>query len=72
MAQSQSGGSGDMLLIAVLRASMEKKTGVTVYLRGQTIAMVVTSIGDNFVEGRNQQSSRIVVRLASIDAAVAV
>lgn len=61
-----------MLLIAVLRASMEKKTGVTVYLRGQTIAMVVTSIGDNFVEGRNQQSSRIVVRLASIDAAVAV
>jgi hypothetical protein len=32
--------------------------------------MVVTAIGDHFVEGRSQQSSKIVVRLASIDAAL--
>ncbi len=62
--------NGDPMM-SVLKASMEGKKGVTLHVRGQSIAMIVTSINDNYVEGRNQQSSRIVVRMASIDAAIA-
>jgi hypothetical protein len=67
MASAQSGDP----MMSVLKASMEGKKGVTLHVRGQSIAMIVTSINDNYVEGRNQQSSRIVVRMASIDAAIA-
>lgn len=67
MASAQSGDP----LLGVLKASMEGKKGVTLHVRGQSIAMIVTGITDQYVEGRNQQSSRIVVRLASIDAAIA-
>ena len=63
--QAQAGDS----LMSVLKASMETKKGVTLYVRGQTIALVVTALGDQFVEGRSQQASKIVVRIASIDAA---
>jgi hypothetical protein len=55
--------------LPLLQASMETKKGMTLNVRGQMMAMVVTAIGDHFVEGRSQQASRIVVRLASIDAA---
>ncbi len=65
---AQQNPSGDWLL-PLLQASMETKKGVTLNVRGQMMAMVVTAIGDHFVEGRSQQASRIVVRLASIDAA---
>lgn len=68
MASAQGGGDP---LLGVLKASMEGKKGVTLHVRGQTIALVVTGITDQYVEGRNQQSSRIVVRMASIDAAIA-
>jgi hypothetical protein len=67
MASAQSGDP----MMSVLKASMEGKKGVTLHVRGQSIAMIVTSINDNYVEGRNQQSSRIVVRMSSIDAAIA-
>jgi hypothetical protein len=60
--------SGDMIM-ALLRSSMETKKGVTLHVKGQAISIVVTAIGDHFVEGRNQQYSKFVVRLASIDAA---
>ncbi len=68
LASGQQNPSGDWIL-SLLHASMESKKGVTLNVRGQNMAMVVTSVGDHFVEGRNQQMSRIVVRLASIDAA---
>lgn len=58
-------------MISVLKASMDGKKGVTLHVHGQSIAMIVTALSDQYVEGRNQQSSRIVVRLASIDAAIA-
>jgi len=66
-AQAQSNSSTDSLL-AILRASMEAKKGVTIHVHGAAVAMLVSNINDHFVEGRSQQSSRIVVRLASIDA----
>ncbi len=67
-AQAQPKPSGDWLL-AVLQASLDTKKGVSLNVHGQTIPMVVTAIGEHFVEGRNQQASRVLVRLASIDAA---
>ena len=66
--EAQSTPSADSML-SILRSGMETKKGVTLFVRGQTVAILVTAIGDHFVEGRNQQSSRVVVRIASIDAA---
>lgn len=56
-------------LLDLLAASMKEKKGVNVYVRGQQIGMLVTHIGLEFVEGRSQAQSRIVVRLTAIDAA---
>ena len=67
LAAAQPNPSGDWIL-NLLRASMEAKKGVTLHIKGQTVAILVTAIGDHFVEGRSQQSSKIVVRLESIDA----
>ncbi|MCX6603407.1 MAG: hypothetical protein NTV52_07425 [Acidobacteria bacterium] len=67
LSSAQPNPSGDWIL-NLLRASMEAKKGVTLHIKGQTVAMLVTAIGDHFVEGRSQQSSKIVVRLDSIDA----
>ena len=68
VAAAQLNPSTDSML-SILRSGMETKKGVTLYVRGQTVAILVTAIGDHFVEGRNQQSSRVVVRIASIDGA---
>ncbi len=68
-ANAQPSPDGDWIM-NLLRQSMETKKGVTLHVNGQTIPMVVTAIGDHFVEGRSQQSSKIVVRLTSIDAAL--
>ncbi len=67
-ANAQPSASGDWIM-ALLRSSMETKKGVTLHVKGQAISIVVTAIGDHFVEGRNQQYSKLVVRLAAIDAA---
>lgn len=53
----------------ILQTSMTEKKGLTVHVNGSSIAMLVTKIGEEFVEGRSQQFGRIVVRIASIDAA---
>jgi len=66
-AAAQPNPDGDWIL-NLLRASMTAKKGVTLHIKGQAIPMLVTAIGDHFVEGRNQQSSKVVVRLESIDA----
>jgi len=55
-------------MMDLLAASMKEKKGVTVYVKGQQIGMLVTTIGLEFVEGRSQAQSRIVVRLTAIDA----
>ena len=55
-------------MMDLLAASAKEKKGVTIYVNGQQIACVVTAIGLEFVEGRNQAQSRIVVRLTAIEA----
>ncbi|HEU0122066.1 MAG TPA: hypothetical protein VFQ91_16155 [Bryobacteraceae bacterium] len=55
-------------LMDLLAASMKEKKGVSVYVNGQQIGMLVTGIGLEFVEGRSQAQSKIVIRLTSIDA----
>lgn len=56
-------------LLDLLAASAKEKKGVTLYVHGQQISLVVTSVGLEFVEGRNQAQSRIVVRITEISAA---
>ncbi len=56
-------------LLELLKASSAEKKGVTVYVDGAQIGMLVTALGDVYVEGRSQAQSRIVVKIASIDAA---
>lgn len=55
-------------MMDLLAASAKEKKGVMVYVNGQQIGMLVTQIGLEFVEGRSQAQSRIVVRLTAIDA----
>jgi hypothetical protein len=53
----------------LLQESMAKKFGLVFYVRGQTIAGMVTKITDeNVVEVRNQEHERIMIRLDAIDA----
>jgi hypothetical protein len=52
----------------LLAASAKDKKGVTLHVHGQQIACLVTNLGLEFVEGRSQAQSRIVVRLTAIDA----
>ncbi len=70
LAAAQATSSEADSILGVLKASLETKKGVTLHVKGQAIPMIVTAIGTHFVEGRSQQSSKIAVRLASIDAAV--
>lgn len=55
-------------MLDVLAASQKEKKGVNVYVHGQQIGMLVTAIGAEFVEGRSQAQSKIVIRISSIDA----
>jgi len=65
-ADSASAGEKDPLRASLLE-SKEKGKGVTIYASGTTISMVVTAVDERFAIGRNQQASRIVVRLDRID-----
>ncbi len=65
-ASAQAGQGNPMMDLLV--ASAKEKKGVTVYVNGQTIGMLVTNLGLEFVEGRSQAQSKIVVRLTAIDA----
>src|SRR5262249_17604406 len=53
----------------LLEASQNEKKGVTVYLKGQSLGGVVTKINGDFVEMRNRNFGRSVVRMAAIDGA---
>lgn len=54
-------------LRAVLLESKEKNRGVTLHVKGASIGMVVTGVDDQYVTGRSQTTSRIVVRMERID-----
>ncbi|RZI95409.1 MAG: hypothetical protein EOP39_29670 [Rubrivivax sp.] len=51
-----------------LAAALQEKRGITLYVNGQTISGAVTRIeAGQWVELRNQQHGRILVRLDRID-----
>ena len=53
----------------LFESSMKEKKGLTFYLKGQTIAGIVTKIlSQHAIEVRNQTHSRIVIRIDCIDA----
>ena len=54
-------------LRSTLLESKEKNKGVTIHTSGNNVAMVVTALEEKYVIGRNQQASRIVIRLDRID-----
>ena len=55
-----------------LAAAQQDKRGITLYVNGQTVGGAVTRIEPGlWVELRNQQASRIVVRLDRIDGVAA-
>ena len=56
-------------LMDILAASMKDKKGVNLYVKGQQIGMLVTALDHEFVQGRSQEKSKIVVRISAIDAA---
>ncbi len=52
----------------ILEASQNEKKGLMVYVKGQSIAGIVTKIAGDVVEMRSREYSRIVIRLDAIDA----
>ncbi|MFA5082351.1 MAG: hypothetical protein WC474_07400 [Hydrogenophilaceae bacterium] len=54
-------------LRAVLQESKDRNRGVSLHVNGNSIGMVVTAIDDQYVIGRSQTTSRIVIRLDRVD-----
>ena len=53
----------------LIEQSQNEKRGLTFYLRGQTIAGVVTRvIGTEALEVRNQTFSKVIIRIDAIEA----
>lgn len=53
----------------LIRMSHDEKRGLTIFIKGQTIAGVVTQIiGLEAIEVRNQTFSKIIIRLDAVDA----
>lgn len=53
----------------LIELSLKEKRGLTIFIKGQTIAGLVTNIiGTEAIEVRSQMYSRAVVRIESIDA----
>ena len=57
------------VLKALLEASKNEKKGVTLWVKGQTIGGQVTNLDPDYVELRNREFSRMVVKIESIDGA---
>lgn len=56
----------------LLEMSLKEKKGLMFYVNGQAIGGAVTKIGDDgFIEVRNQQYGRIIIRLEQVDALAA-
>ena len=64
-AQATSSASGWNELFQLSQA---EKKGLTFYIKGETVPGIVTKVGNDFVEVKNQTHSRILIRLESIDA----
>jgi hypothetical protein len=57
----------------LLELSQNEKRGLTIFIKGQTIAGSVTKIiGTEAVEVRSQMYSRAIIRIESIDAIAVV
>lgn len=69
-ANAQSTPPSDQPLRAVLDESKEKNRGVTIYVNGASIPVLVVAVESGYVIGRSRESSRIVIRLDRIDAVV--
>jgi len=53
----------------LIELSHKEKRGLTIFIKGQTIAGIVTQIiGLEAIEVRNQTFSRIIIRLDAVDA----
>jgi hypothetical protein len=53
----------------LIEASIKEKRGLTIFIKGQTIAGIVTEIiGLEAIEVRNQSFSKVIIRLDAIDA----
>ena len=56
----------------LFQASLKDKKGLMLYVNGQTIAGVVVSVGggvgDNTIELKSREYSRIIVKIDAIDA----
>ena len=48
--------------------SQKERRGLTFYVQGNTIAGIVVTIGQDFVEVRNQEYGSILIKLDRIDA----
>ena len=65
------GSSVIQLYQELFAASQKDKRGLTFHVNGQSIAGVVTKVGTESVEVRNQTHGRIVIRIDRIDALAA-
>jgi hypothetical protein len=53
----------------IIETSLKEKRGLTIFIKGQTIAGIVTQIiGLEAIEVRNQTFSKVIIRLDAIDA----
>ena len=53
----------------LIELSHKEKRGLTIFIKGQTIAGIVTQIiGLEAIEVRNQTFSRVIIRLDAVDA----
>lgn len=57
-------------VVAMAQQSQQEGKGLTLFLQGHEIAVVVTAVhGSETIEGRNQQYGRVVIDLAEVVAA---
>ncbi len=67
-ASAQAGTSAQVYQELIEQSQKEKK-GLTFFIKGQTVAGIVTKMsGSETVEVRNQTHSRIIIRLDQVDA----
>ena len=52
----------------LLLAAQKENKSVQVYLGGQAIPMLVTSVGLEYLEGKSREFTKILVRMDKIDA----
>jgi hypothetical protein len=62
-------GASMELFKELIELSYKEKRGLTIFIKGQTIAGIVTQIiGLEAIEVRNQTFSKVIIRLDAVDA----